>query len=226
MSVSQGSPATLATPSDGSRRLSSEDVAARLAAVEATFSRPTVGGICVADGYGVKVVVERGALEVHDGIGGSRRTRRFDRATHGLFRLVVGNVTGVITFDALRWCEALGIGVLVLGPDDVPLLTSAPRTTDDARLRRVQAMAPDLPVGLDLARWLVSEKITGQAKVLTSRFGADDEASTVLELAGGAGSAILVTRIVRTWWSSCRGAWGVGGIQHRSRSRSRASMAA
>ena len=26
-------------------------------------------GVCVADGFGVRVVVERGALEVHDGVG-------------------------------------------------------------------------------------------------------------------------------------------------------------
>ena len=114
--------------------LSEDDVADRLAAVERTFERPTAGGVCVADGYGVKITVERGALEIHDGIGPSRRTRRFDRATHGLSRLVVANVTGAITFDALRFCEALGIGVLVLGPDDTTLLTSVPRATDDARL--------------------------------------------------------------------------------------------
>ena len=196
MSVPQGSPATLAPPSDGNRRLSSEDVAARLAAVEATFSRPTVGGICMADGYGVKIVVERGALQVHDGIGQERRTRRFERATHGLSWIVVGNVTGVITFDALRWCEALDIGVLVLGSDDTPLLTSVPRRTDDARLRRLQAQAPDRPVGLDLARWIISEKITGEAKVLTSRFGADDAASMLLELAGVAESANSIEAVV------------------------------
>jgi CRISPR-associated endonuclease Cas1 len=154
--------------------------------------------VCVADGYGVMVAVERGALQVHDGIGQERRTRRFDRATHGLSRIVVGNVTGGITFDALRWCEALGIGVLVLGPDDTPLLTSVPRATDDARLRRLQALAPDLPVGLDLARWLIGEKITGQAKVLTSRFGADDEASTLLDLAGAAETAVTIEEVRQT----------------------------
>lgn len=58
------------------------------------------------------------------------------------------------------------------------------REPGHARLRRVQATAPDLPVGLDLARWIIAEKITGEAKVLTSRFGADDQASTLLELAG------------------------------------------
>ncbi len=177
--------------------LSNEDVADRLAAVESTFERPTAGGVCVADGYGVRITVERGALEVHDGIGQARRTRYFDRATHGLSRIVVGNVTGAVTFDALRWCEALGIGVLVLGPDDAPLLTSVPRATDDARLRRMQALAPDLPVGLDLARFFISEKITGEARVLSTHFGAHDEASTLLELAGVAESPTTTIDEVR-----------------------------
>ena len=175
--------------------LADDDVAVRLEQIARTFDRPTAGGVCVADGYGVRITVERGALEIHDGIGQARRTRRFDRATHGLSRIVVANVTGAVTFDALRFCEALGIGVLVLGPDDAPLLTSVPRATDDARLRRMQAVAPDLPVGLDLARFLIAEKITGEARVLTAHFGAHDEASTLLELAGVAETATTIDEV-------------------------------
>ncbi len=175
--------------------LGPDDVADRLAQIARTFERPTAGGVCVADGYGVKITVERGALEVHDGIGQTRRTRRFDRATHGQSRIVVANVTGAVTFDALRFCEALGIGVVVLGPYDTVTLTSVPQETDDARLRRVQANAPGLAVGLDLARFLIAEKITGEAKVLTTHFGAHDEASTLLELASVAGSAITIDEV-------------------------------
>ena len=58
--------------------MSDEDVADHRAAIEATYSRPDVAGVCVADGFGVKVTVERGALVVHDGIGPHRRTRRYD----------------------------------------------------------------------------------------------------------------------------------------------------
>ncbi len=39
----------------------------------------------------MRVVVERGALEGHDGVGQYRRTPRYDRATHGLRRLVILN---------------------------------------------------------------------------------------------------------------------------------------
>ena len=62
--------------------LAAEDVAESKAAVEATYHRPDVAGICVADGFGVKVTVNRGALVVEDGIGKCRRTRRYDKSTH------------------------------------------------------------------------------------------------------------------------------------------------
>ncbi len=44
--------------------LTREDVADSMAAIEATYSRPDLAGVCVVDGFGVRVVVERGALEV------------------------------------------------------------------------------------------------------------------------------------------------------------------
>lgn len=54
--------------------LSPEDVTDRLAAIEDTYARPETAGVCIVDGFGCRVVVERGALQVHDGIGEHRRT--------------------------------------------------------------------------------------------------------------------------------------------------------
>lgn len=87
-----------------------EDVADSVWSLTETYSRRDLAGVCVADGFGVRVVVERGALEVHDGVGPYRRTRRYDRATHGLRHLVVLNAAGVVSLDALRWCHARGRG--------------------------------------------------------------------------------------------------------------------
>ena len=150
--------ATLSTSVSEPRTLSPEDVADSISAIEQTYARADLAGVCVCDGFGVRVVVERGALEVHDGIGQQRRKRRYDRATHGLRRLVILNAAGTVSLDALRWCQALGVGVLVLGPDGTPQLASTPRTTDDARLRRTQALAPTESYGPDVARWLISRK--------------------------------------------------------------------
>ena len=90
---------------------------------------------------GARISVSRGALVVSDGMGGFRRERRFDKATHGLRRVVLLASTGLVTIDALHWCSRLGVGVIVLAPDGTARLTSTPRLTDDARLRRTQALA-------------------------------------------------------------------------------------
>jgi CRISPR-associated endonuclease Cas1 len=160
-----------------------EDVADSRASLAETYSRSDLAGICVVDGFGVRVVVERGALEVHDGVGPHRRSRRYDRATHGLRRLVVLNAAGMVSLDALRWCHALGVGVLVLGSDCTAQLASTPRVTDDARLRRTQALAPYELYGIDVARWLMFRKIMGQGKLLLRRFGDSMTAGTIGDLA-------------------------------------------
>jgi len=148
-----------------SRALSPEAVAERLGAIEQTFGSDRAGPVAVVDGFGVRVRVERGALEVSDGIGPHRRTRRFDKATHQLARLlVVGE--GAVTTEALQWCAGAGVGVVVLSAfgGDL-LLTSASVGNDDARLRRQQALALYSPAGLAVAKYLIAAKIAGQASV-------------------------------------------------------------
>lgn len=167
-----------------------DDVAAGMAAIRETYARDTsAAGVCVADGFGVRVVVERGALEVCDGIGPYRRVRHFERATHGLRRLVLADADGFLTLAALRWCSQLGITVVVLAPDGTCQLASTPRMTDDARLRRTQALAPTLPVGLDLVRYLLYRKVSGQAALVARRFDNRQAAETIGQLADGIESA-------------------------------------
>jgi CRISPR-associated endonuclease Cas1 len=187
--------ATISTTPRASLSISPEDVADSTAALSESYSRSDFAGICVADGFGVRVVVERGALEVHDGVGPHRRTRRYDRATHGLRRLVILNASGMVSLDALRWCHTLGVGVLVLGPDGTAQLASTPRMTDDARLRRTQAIAPFEPYGLVVARWLMSRKIQGQGRLVLRRFGDSMTAETIGNLALAAEGAETIDEL-------------------------------
>jgi CRISPR-associated endonuclease Cas1 len=178
---------------DGTRGI---EMAESASLVTETFTLDAIShGICVADGYGLRVSVERRHLVVADGVGRARRVRRFARATHGLSRLVVLGSTGTLSLEALQWCEQLGIGVAVLATDGTRLLTSVPRRSDDARLRRIQAQAPDLSVGLDLARSLIADKCVGQARVLTARLAADEEASQVLTLAEALDSVTSIDEV-------------------------------
>jgi CRISPR/Cas system-associated endonuclease Cas1 len=93
------------------------------------------------------------------------------------------NAAGTVSLEALRWCHALGAGVLLLGADGTAQLASTPRMTDDARLRRTQSLAPTEPYGLDVARWLISRKLVGQGKLVLRRFGDSDSAETIGDLA-------------------------------------------
>ncbi len=165
--------------------LTPADVADSAVSIAVAFARDSSStGICVADGMGLRLSVDHGALVVEDGIGDHRRLRRFERATHGLRRLVVLGTSGNLSLGALHWCRRLGIGVVVLAPDGGAVLASTPRASDDARLRRIQALAPGQGVGLDIARWIIAAKLTGQATILAQRFGADDAAGTVADLVG------------------------------------------
>jgi len=96
---------------------------------------------------------------------------------------VILNASGLISLDAFRWCTSLGIGVVIVGADGSAQVTSTPRSTDDARLRRTQALAPFAPYGLDVARWFMSRKIMGQGKLVLRRFGDSVTAETIGDLA-------------------------------------------
>jgi CRISPR-associated endonuclease Cas1 len=176
--------------------LSPEDIAASAEARANTYARDTSAArVCVVAGMGLRLSVDRGALVVEDGMGEHRRARRFDRATHGLARLVVLGTTGCLTLDALTWCRRLAIGIVVLAPDGAAVLSSTPRLTDDARLRRILARAPDLPVGVDIARTLLDRKMTAQAGLLATRFDEHDPACTIADLASACADVATVDEL-------------------------------
>jgi CRISPR-associated endonuclease Cas1 len=161
--------------------LTPEDVIDVASALPITYSRDTSAtGVCVADGMGLRVHVERGALVVEDGVGEHRRTRSFDKATHGLRRLVVIGSTGFWTLDALHWCRRLGVGVVVLAPDGTPALASAAYGMDDARLRRAQVLAQGTEVGLGIVRRLLVAKLEGHFAIARDVLG-DTRGADIVE---------------------------------------------
>src|SRR5439155_2939990 len=123
------------------------------------------GGVCVVEGYGVRVFVRHGRLVVCDGFPGGRRERKFSRVRPGISRLVLLGHAGTVTLEALRWLADVGISFCQIDKDGRLLATSAP-TPGDARLRRAQALAIANPAGLEVAKLLLGEKVAGQASVL------------------------------------------------------------
>ena len=122
------------------------------------------GGLAVARGYGLRVRVDNRHLIVDDGFGLQRRTRRFHR-TDRLRRLVLIGRDGYITLGALRWLHDTGAAFVHLDTSGELIAATVADGADLAGLRRVQALAPDTPAGLEVARHVLSEKVRGQAAV-------------------------------------------------------------
>ena len=166
-------------------RMTDEDVGSTTAAIAETFARDTpTPSVCVADGYGVRVGVDGRHLVVADGFGPHRRERRYARATHGLSRLVVVGASGVVSLEAMRWCAGAGVSVVVLDPGDGSVLaTSGACSVDDARIRRAQALAMGTEVGLDVARYLTTAKLSGQASVALAELDTPAAATSIASIA-------------------------------------------
>jgi CRISPR-associated endonuclease Cas1 len=179
---------------------------------------PPRNGVCVADGYGIHIGVERRRLVVSDGIGRHRRLRRFTRVGHGVNRLVVLGHHGQITLDAVRWLDDVGIQLLHIDTDGAVLLSSARPGLDDARLRRSQALATSTDVGLSISTELLDAKLAGQADVARRLLNVDaaathiegarkdlptartlDDAREIESAAAGAYFASWPGRVALTW---------------------------
>jgi len=124
------------------------------------------GRIEIAAGYGVKIYVERGHLVVHDGIGRNRETRRFNRATSKLDRLVVIGHTGFITLEALRWIRDVGAAFVQIDSDSNVVVMSAAEWQSSAReLRRAQVLAGETDSGRHQLAELLKAKLIEQARL-------------------------------------------------------------
>jgi CRISPR-associated protein Cas1 len=152
-------------------------------------------GVCTASGFGIKVFVQRGQLLVEDGFGRDRRRRGFNRATHGISRIVVIGSDGFISLEAIRWLHRLGIALIHLDRDGNILATSAPNG-GDVRLRRLQALAGGSETGVEIARLLLQAKLDGQARVL-ELLNPDEAASgAIVRAAAALGEASTLDQLV------------------------------
>jgi CRISPR-associated endonuclease Cas1 len=163
-------------------------------------------GVCVVDGYGIEIRVERGHLVVADGIGRIRRASRFARATSGLRRLVLLGHTGFITLDAVRWLEDVGARFIHLGSDGQILMTSGSFGLDDPRLRRAQALALGTPHGNEIARSILRRKLDGQSR-LALRLGRPDVAAVISGARAGLDNAMTPAEMLIPEAAGANAAW-------------------
>lgn len=140
----------------------------------------TSSGVCTVDGWGVKIHVHHGHLIVEDGVGRSRRTRRYHKATSGLRRLVIIGHSGYITFEASRWLADAKIQAFHLDSDGRILSVSAQSPNLPAP-RRAQARAITGPAGLEIIRYLLSLKVAGQRELAVRLVGQAPDIDSAIE---------------------------------------------
>lgn len=165
-------------------------------------------GVFVAGGYGLKVYVDHGHLVVHQGVGTNRRTDRFNRVTGRLRRLVVLGTTGFVTLDALSWLREVGAAFVQLDRDGRIVALSASAGPDLPKVRRAQALAAHAPLGLEVTRWLLAEKLTGQARVAAELPGGPAAVAEIESAAAGVAQASTIdaavsaeARAAATYWA-------------------------
>jgi CRISPR-associated endonuclease Cas1 len=132
-------------------------------------------GVLTIHGFGVRVRMQSGHLEIEDGVGMERRKIRLARVGHRLQRLVCISEDGFTTLGALKWLADVGVSFLMLNRNGKILFVTGPTAPSDARLRRVQALALGNPIGLDISRKLIDAKLGAQERV--ARDGLDDSAT-------------------------------------------------
>jgi CRISPR/Cas system-associated endonuclease Cas1 len=166
-------------------------------------------GVLVLSGYGLAVRVWRGRLRVADGIGHDRLERLVHRATGRLRRLVVIGHTGSVSLEAIRWLADVGAGYLQLDADGRVLAAFGPQGADRPGLRRAQARALDTPLGDEIARRLIAEKVAAQADTLVALDAIrpiPDEAIDALRVTSSCSTRCAPARPCRSPCTTCR-AW-------------------
>ncbi len=167
-------------------------------------------GVLTLTGFGIKVRMQSGHLEIEDGIGPDRRKIRLARVGHGLKRLVLIGVDGFITLEALHWLAAQDVAFVMLERDGKVLVVTGPIRSSDAKLRRAQALSHSSGTALHIARELIDQKLTAQERVarckLLDTSTADNIASFKAELPKAdtiATIRLIESQAARAYW----GAW-------------------
>src|SRR5262249_22322654 len=123
-----------------------------------SFAVPQISksGVLTLYGYGIRVTMQAGHLQLEDGIGPDRRTLRLPRVNHRLKRLVCIGDDGFVTLAALRWLSDVGASFVMLDRLGKARVITGPTASSEAKLRRAQALALGNGVAMRIACELIS----------------------------------------------------------------------
>lgn len=129
-------------------------------------------GVCVIDGYGASITVERGHLVARSGKFGddTGSSARIPRGRSAMSRLIVRAPAGTISIGALDWCNRMNVPIAFLGSDSRLINCLVPDEPHDGPIKRAQAVAGTTQDALRLARWSLERKIDSQIRALDLDF--------------------------------------------------------
>jgi CRISPR-associated endonuclease Cas1 len=166
-------------------------------------------GVLALFGYGIKVRMQCGHLEIEDGIGPERRKIRLARVGHGLKRLVCIGSDGFVSLAALRWLADQDVAFVMLERDGKVLTVTGPIRPSDAKLRRAQALAHSSGAALRISRELIARKITAQEEVARNKLLDSKTADAIAKFRAELPSAdsistirLIESQAARTYWSA------------------------
>lgn len=149
-----------------------------------SFDIPQISklGVLTLYGYGIRVTMQSGHLQIEDGIGPDRRKLRLPRVNHRLKRLVCISEDGFVTLSALKWLTEIGASFVMLDRLGKVRVVTGPTSPSEARLRRSQAMALSDGRALPIARELMVAKLRGQETLARERLNNASVANAIAEL--------------------------------------------
>ncbi|HTA22766.1 MAG TPA: CRISPR-associated endonuclease Cas1 [Terriglobales bacterium] len=154
-------------------------------------------GVLTIHGFGVRVRMQSGHLEIEDGIADERRTVRLARVGHRLRRLVCIAEDGFFTLDALKWIADQQASLTMLNRSGKVSLVTGPTASSDARLRRAQALAHQSGVALEIMRELMRAKLDGQQQLMRSKLVNESAADIIAKLAESLSTAESLDTVAR-----------------------------
>ena len=119
-------------------------------------------GVLTIHGFGVRVRMQSGHLEIKDGVGMERRSIRLARVGHRLRRLVCISEDGFVTLSALKWLSGVGSSLVMLDRTGKVVFVTGPTAPSDSRLRLSQSLALGNGTALAISKELISAKLGGQ----------------------------------------------------------------
>jgi len=126
-------------------------------------------GVLTLCGFGVRVRMQSGHLEIEDGVGAERRHFRLPRVRHGLKRLVIIGSDGFVSLAALRWLADQDAAFILLERDGKVITVTGPVPSSNGRLRRAQALSQNNGTALEIAKELIAAKLVGQETLVRDR---------------------------------------------------------